>query len=105
RISVAQSDFNFEISNAKCNKKDLAKEVSITPNHDLKNESCVDSIQFDLKEVENNILMLLIKTYYDKVKSFFNISCEIIDRLEQQEPSGLELSITEQSQKQSKKVI
>ncbi|CAG8767193.1 25049_t:CDS:1, partial [Racocetra persica] len=83
RISVVQSDFNFETSNAKCNKKNLVKEVSITSNHDLKDKSCIDGIEFDPKEVKNNVLMPLIKTYYDKVKSFFNnISCEIIDRLE-----------------------
>ncbi|CAG8553524.1 6147_t:CDS:2 [Racocetra fulgida] len=63
--------------------KHIVKEVSITPNNDPKDENCVGGIEFGPEEVNNDVLMPLIKTYYDKAKSFFdNISCEIIDRLE-----------------------
>ncbi|CAG8449585.1 10213_t:CDS:2, partial [Scutellospora calospora] len=82
-------------------QKDLVEEVKITPNHDFKDENCVDGIEFDPEEED---LVPLAKTYYDKVKSSFdNISCEIKERLEQQGPSGPELSIAEQRQKQSEK--
>ncbi|CAG8509800.1 8935_t:CDS:2 [Racocetra fulgida] len=100
RILVPQSDFNFETSNAKCNKKDLAKKVKITPNYDLKDENCVDGIEFGPEEEDDDGLMPLAKTY-NMAKSFFdNISCEIKERLERQGPSGRELSMAEQKQKQ-----
>ncbi|CAG8531917.1 11029_t:CDS:2 [Racocetra fulgida] len=54
-IFVSQSDFNLETSNVKCNKKDLAKEVNITPNYDFKDENCVDSIEFGPEEKEDDV--------------------------------------------------
>ncbi|CAG8536295.1 3116_t:CDS:2, partial [Dentiscutata heterogama] len=56
KILIPQSDFNFEMSNAKCNKKDLAKKVKITPNHNLKDENCVDGIEFGPEEEDDDAI-------------------------------------------------
>ncbi|CAG8565452.1 18639_t:CDS:2 [Acaulospora morrowiae] len=105
RITVPQSDFDFESSNAKFNKDELVKEVvkKIVPNHEVKEENEVEGIALGPEEEEEDILIPPSETYYNKAKSFFdNISCETKERLEQQGPDGRRvLSVAERRQKQS----
>ncbi|CAG8518663.1 14316_t:CDS:2 [Acaulospora colombiana] len=95
RITVPQSDFDFELSNAKFNKDELVKEVvkKIVPNHEVKEENEVYGIVPGPEEEEEDILIPPSESYYDKAKSFFdNISCETKERLEQQGPDGRDIN-------------
>lgn len=91
RIPVPQSDFDFESSNAKFNKDEIVKEVvkKTTPNHDHNIKEDENTIDGEVEDEDEEVLIPPPESFYDKTKSFFdNISCETKERLEQQGPDG-----------------
>ncbi|GJJ70323.1 protein LSM14 [Entomortierella parvispora] len=90
--AVPTSDFDFETSNAKFHKDELAKEVGKTEEHAEEEE-------------EEEIIIPQAEEFYDRSKSFFdNISCETKERMnkaEAQNQGGNRLSVPERRAKQS----
>ncbi|KAI8071058.1 Scd6-like Sm domain-containing protein [Gongronella butleri] len=82
RVTVPDSDFDFESSNAKFSKDDLFKELTGGPTSpDTPSAAPLDALD-DQQEVV--IPPANPDGFYDKSKSFFdNISCESKERLEQ----------------------
>lgn len=71
--AVPTSDFDFETSNAKFHKDELAKEVGKTEEHAEEEE-------------EEEIIIPQAEEFYDRSKSFFdNISCETKERMNKAE--------------------
>lgn len=66
--AIPASDFDFETSNAKFHKDELAKEVGKTEDHE--------------EEEEEEVVIPHAEEFYDRSKSFFdNISCETKERM------------------------
>ncbi|KAG0053550.1 hypothetical protein BGZ83_000903 [Gryganskiella cystojenkinii] len=90
--AVPSSDFDFETSNAKFHKDELAKEVGKTEEHAEEEE-------------EEEIIIPQAEEFYDRSKSFFdNISCETKERMNKadaQIQGGNRLSVPERRAKQS----
>ncbi|KAI8818664.1 uncharacterized protein EV422DRAFT_161489 [Fimicolochytrium jonesii] len=77
RISVPDSDFDFEISNAKFNKTDVANEASANATHDVVVRTEADDDEEDgTEESEDD------PSFYQKSSFFDNISCDAKDRAE-----------------------
>ncbi|KAF9913899.1 hypothetical protein BX616_009364 [Lobosporangium transversale] len=89
--AVPASDFDFETSNAKFHKDELAKEV-------VKAEEQQTEV-----EEEEVVIIPQAEEFYDKSKSFFdNISCETKERMSKTDQSqGNRLSAPERRAKQS----
>lgn len=70
--AVPASDFDFETSNAKFHKDELAKEVGKTEEAEV--------------EEEEEVIIPQAEEFYDRSKSFFdNISCETKERMNKAE--------------------
>ncbi|KAG0010679.1 hypothetical protein BGZ81_002610 [Podila clonocystis] len=89
--AIPTSDFDFETSNAKFHKDELAKEVGKTEDHE--------------EEEEEEVVIPQAEEFYDRSKSFFdNISCETKERMnnaEARNQGGNRLSMPERRAKQS----
>ncbi|KAF8952745.1 hypothetical protein CPC16_000247 [Podila verticillata] len=89
--AIPASDFDFETSNAKFHKDELAKEVGKTDDHE--------------EEEEEEVVIPQAEEFYDRSKSFFdNISCETKERMNNSDArnqGGNRLSMPERRAKQS----
>ncbi|KAG0356784.1 hypothetical protein BG005_004260 [Podila minutissima] len=89
--AIPASDFDFETSNAKFHKDELAKEVGKTEDHE--------------EEEEEEVVIPHAEEFYDRSKSFFdNISCETKERMnnaDARNQGGNRLSMPERRAKQS----
>ncbi|KAF9930936.1 hypothetical protein FBU30_011045 [Linnemannia zychae] len=87
--AVPNSDFDFETSNAKFHKDELAKEVGKTEEAEVVEEE--------------EVIIPQAEEFYDKSKSFFdNISCETKERMNKNDNQGYNrLSMPERRAKQS----
>ncbi|KAI8082695.1 Scd6-like Sm domain-containing protein [Halteromyces radiatus] len=84
RITIPQSDFDFESSNAKFSKNDLLKELIKGGEDDDVHHITNDKHQQHQQEEEEVIIPPNDEEFYDKSKSFFdNISCESKERQDQ----------------------
>ncbi|KAI9490727.1 Scd6-like Sm domain-containing protein [Zychaea mexicana] len=78
-IEIPKSDFDFESSNAKFKKEELAKAVTKKTVEEEEQQSVEDQ-----QEDEEVVIPPSDESFYDKDKSFFdNISCESKERSEQ----------------------
>ncbi|ORZ18622.1 Scd6-like Sm domain-domain-containing protein [Absidia repens] len=90
RISIPQSDFDFESSNAKFRKNDLLKELQKDGDDDDDKHVDNDEKQpHQQPQVEEEVIIPPNdEDFYNKSKSFFdNISCESKERQDQQDGS------------------
>jgi protein LSM14 len=93
-IEVPKEDFDFESSNAKFNKEDLAKEANPasspvgSPNGDT--EDAIPATNGHVNgDAEEDVVIPPSEKKYDKKSSFFdNISSDLKDRVEQAKEEG-----------------
>jgi protein LSM14 len=96
-VEVPTTDFDFETSNAKFNKQDIVKEAIATGSPEA-NGLPFDSpagngstANGDIKEKDNEDVVIPPQTTYDKKSSFFdNISSESKDREDRERLAGQE---------------
>ncbi|KAJ2644788.1 Proteasome subunit alpha type-4, partial [Coemansia sp. RSA 1287] len=79
RVEVPESDFDFESSNSKLNKDDLAREFAKLNVHVASNDEAVTSERVASTSVADD------SGYQPKASFFDNISCETKERIEMQE--------------------